>query len=217
MSEINRARRHASLRRRGPVRPPYDRVLMVCEGEKTEPNYFEEIRQKARLSSAHIHILGSDLGTDPISVVRYAEKVFIAKGGAFERVYAIFDRDDHEKYETAIKMADAKSGTLINDEDEAVVFKAIVSVPCFELWLLLHYAYITTFVPRDRVLSQLRRHISDYEKGMTGIFTLLESALPDALTRAKMLQSRNSKIPGDELYTDIHELVEFLTSIRLLR
>jgi hypothetical protein len=190
---------------------------MVCEGKKTEPNYFEEIRQKARLSNAHIHVLGSNFGTDPISVVRYAEEVFVEKGGAFERVYAIFDRDDHQNYEAAISMATAKSGALINDEKEPVIFQAIVSVPCFELWLLLHYVSVTAFVPRDRVLRQLREHISGYEKGMTGVFTLLESVLRDALTRAKRLQSRNSKIPGDELYTDVHELVELLTSIKSVR
>jgi hypothetical protein len=61
---------------------------MVCGGEKTEPKYFEEIRQNSRLSSTYVHIVPSDLATNPMNVVRCAEKVFLTTGGAFERVYA---------------------------------------------------------------------------------------------------------------------------------
>jgi hypothetical protein len=216
MPRNSRARGAYSLRRRGPVRPAYDRVLIVCEGEKTEPNYFEEIRQKAKLSNAHIQAIRSELGTDPANVVR-SEKSFRDKHCAFERVYAVFDRDDHINYETAIQMAAAKNGKLRNDERRPVIFKAIVSVPCFELWLLLHYANCTTFVPRDRIISQLRSYIREYEKGMTGIFDLLQSYLSTAVSRARSLKANNQRIPGDELYTDIHELVDLLTSIKSAR
>jgi len=211
------ARGANSLRRRGAVRPPYDRILIVCEGERTEPNYFEEIRQKARLSNAHIQAIRSELGTDPVKAVRSAEKSFFDKHRAFERVYAVFDRDDHSNYETAIQMAAAKNGKLRNDERRPVIFEAIVSVPCFELWLLLHYANCTTFVPRDRIIRQLRSYIREYEKGMTGIFDLLQSCLSTAVSRARSLKASNQRIPGDELYTDIHELVNLLTSIKSAR
>jgi hypothetical protein len=217
MPRNSRARGASLLRRRRAVRPPYDRVLIVCEGEKTEPNYFKEIRQKARLSNAHIQAIRSELGTDPANVVRSAEKSFLDKRCAFERVYAVFDRDDHRNYETAIEMAVAKNGRLRNGARRPVIFEAIVSVPCFELWLLLHYANATTFVPRDRIISQLRSYIREYEKGMKRIFDLLESVLPTAVNRAKSLKANNQRIPGDELYTDIHELVEFLTSIKSAR
>jgi hypothetical protein len=214
MPRNSRARGVNSFRRRRALRPPYERVLIVCEGEKTEPNYFEEIRQKARLSSAHIQAIQSELGTDPSNVVLAAEKSFFDKNGAFERVYAVFDRDDHINYETAIQMASAKNGKLRNDERRPVIFEAIVSVPCFELWLLLHYANCTTFVPRGRIISQLRSYIQEYEKGMTGIFGLLQSRLSTAVSRARSLKANNQRIPGDELYTDIHELVGLLTSIK---
>jgi RloB-like protein len=143
MSRNSRARGANSFRRRRSLRAPYERVLIVCEGEKTEPNYFEEIRQKARLSNAHIQAIRSELGTDPANVVRAAEKSFFDKHRGFERVYAVFDRDDHINYETAIQMAAAKNGKLRNDEKRAVIFEAIVSVPCFELWLL----YTTPIAP----------------------------------------------------------------------
>jgi len=38
-------RRPESYRRLSPQREPYDYVLIVCEGEKTEPNYFYGLRK----------------------------------------------------------------------------------------------------------------------------------------------------------------------------
>jgi len=40
-----RERRTKDIKRRKSVRAPYDKVLIVCEGEKTEPNYFNDLRQ----------------------------------------------------------------------------------------------------------------------------------------------------------------------------
>lgn len=186
----------------------------MCEGSKTEPNYFEEIRRKDSLSSAFVVILPSDLGTDPISVVTYAEQVFYAKGKAFEHVYAVFDRDDHRNYANAIHMAAAKNLKLKNDEKQEVVFEAVVSVPCFELWPLLHFQNARSWIHRDTVLQQLRVHIPDYEKGMSNLFEVTESAISVATPRAESLRQNHQRIPGNELYTDVHELVKFLTSIK---
>ena len=42
------------LARRGPRREPYDRVLIVCEGECTEPLYFQDLTAHYRLSTANM-------------------------------------------------------------------------------------------------------------------------------------------------------------------
>jgi hypothetical protein len=41
-------------RRRMAKRAPYDRVLIVCEGAKTEPNYFGWLRNKLGLNRANV-------------------------------------------------------------------------------------------------------------------------------------------------------------------
>lgn len=53
-----------------PDRHPYDRVLIVCEGTKTEPYYLEELRDHYQLSTTNIEVIGS--GTEPESLVRKA-------------------------------------------------------------------------------------------------------------------------------------------------
>jgi hypothetical protein len=49
------------LKRRIAKRAPFERMLIVCEGEKTEPNYIGEIRSELRLSTANVQIWPSTL------------------------------------------------------------------------------------------------------------------------------------------------------------
>jgi hypothetical protein len=188
-------------------------VLIVCEGAKTEPNYFNEIRIVEQLSSAHVKIIPSALGTDPLSVVKSAIEEF-EKTLAFDKVYVVFDRDDHLNYDNAIAKAEATDGKMKNDEKRAVEFKAIVSVPSFEFWLLLHFEDVQAWFHRDEIMRRLRRQIQNYEKGMENTFAITKPHLAIAHQRAAFLMARNSRRPGDEPYTDVHELVAYLLQLK---
>jgi hypothetical protein len=61
------------LRRRAAQRQPADRLLIVCEGAKTEPLYLGEIRQALRLPTANVQVQPAAYGTEPLHVVNYAE------------------------------------------------------------------------------------------------------------------------------------------------
>lgn len=93
----------------------YDRILIVCEGEKTEVNYFEAIRKEKRLPSADIVIVRSDYGTSPQQIVEYAEDFFHHKNKVYDRIYVVFDRDDHQSYNNALTSAAARDKKLKND------------------------------------------------------------------------------------------------------
>jgi len=56
-----RERQAQKLARKKASRGRYPRVLIVCEGKKTEPNYFEEIRREFRLHTANVRVLPSVL------------------------------------------------------------------------------------------------------------------------------------------------------------
>lgn len=158
--------RQQLARQRQRSRASCDRVLIVSEGSKTEPLYFDEIRVGLRLPTANIVVAPSDLGTEPIQVVQYAQQLFERgdrhKGiepRAFEQVDAVFDRDDHRSYFDALKLAESLDGKLKNDAKQRVAFKAIASVPNFELWLLVHYEDIQAPLHRDEVMRRLKQHI----------------------------------------------------------
>ena len=205
----------ASLKRKKARIAPYDRVLIVCEGAKTEPNYFKEIRDAYRLSTANKEICGEECGSDPLSVVNYAIRKF-REDKDYDRVYCVLDRDKHATFDAAIdKLGQTRLG-------KDVVFKAITSEPCFEFWLLLHFGYTTRqfCAPGNAsncelVISELnnRKLIPGYKKGASNIFDLTKRMLSDAIKHAQQLQKHNHAVGSSHPATNMHELVEYLISL----
>lgn len=214
-------RQKRQLERKLGRRASYDRILIVSEGSKTEPNYFREIRAMYHLHTANVEVQPSELGTEPIQVVQFAKSLF--EGGdrnkriqprAFEHVYAVFDRDDHRTYFEALKLAESLDCKLRNDNRQPVRFKAIASIPSFELWLLLHYEDIQAPIHRDEVMARLTQQIPGYEKGARGTFATTRDRLETAMQRAHVLAARSHAYTAPEPFTALHELVSQLTLLR---
>lgn len=202
-------------------RAGYARILIVSEGSKTEPLYFEEIRAAYQLHSANVVVQPSQLGTAPIQVVKYGRQLVelgdIHKGirpRSFDQVYAVFDRDEHDSYFDALNLAESLDGKLKNDGNQAISFQAIASVPSFELWLLLHYEDIQAPMHRDVVVQRLKQHIPGYQKGAVGIFATTRNRLDVATQRALALANRFNAHTDPEPYTAVAELVTQLTTLR---
>ena len=197
------------------LRAPYDKVLIVTEGSKTEPAYFEEIKDYYDLSGANVVIDGRS-GTNPINVVEYGEHLYgreMAAGIPFDRVYFVFDKDRHAKYKEALnRIAHLSPGET---------FYAANSVPCFEYWLLLHFAYTTSpFQPREgqsssaAVVQELKKHMPNYRKSMEGVFGFLRDRLETAKENASKSLKTAMETGTDNPSTRVHELVHYLQNIR---
>jgi hypothetical protein len=216
-----KARQLAREEHKAARRESYARILIVSEGKKTEPLYFEEIRAKYRLHSANVQVQHCQIGTAPIQVVVYAEQLFrqgdLHKGirpKSFDQIYAVFDRDDHASYFDALKAAASLDGKLVNDAKQPVIFKAVASVPSFELWLLLHYEDIQAPIHRDEVMHRLKQHFDGYDKGTGNAFNRTNQQIAIAAQRAKALAEKFGAEDGRQPYTGIFELVALLTTLR---
>lgn len=202
-------------------RASYPRILIVTEGSKTEPLYLEEIRAAHQLHSANVEVQSGHLGTAPIQVVRYAKRLFeegdLQKGirpKSFDLIYTVFDRDDHDSYFDALSVAQSLDGKLRNDDRRPVSFKAIASIPSFELWLLLHYEDIQAPIHRDEVMDRLKQRILGYDKGTGGAFATTRDRLETATQRAQALAANFTAYTDPEPFTALHELVALLTKLR---
>jgi RloB-like protein len=209
------------LHRKAARRQPFERLLIVCEGAKTEPLYLGEIRRAFRLATAHVQVWSSADGTEPLQVVGYAERLFLEGDRSkaidrlgFDRVIAVFDRDDHSTYQAALAKVRALTRALMNDEGEPVPFQAIASVPCFELWLLLHFEDVMAPVHRRDVFARLRGHLPTYEKGQGGHFAATRHLLDAATARATARAGLTTAHDGREPYTDMHTLVNLLMTLK---
>jgi len=211
-----KAKQTKDLERRKAIRRRYDKVLIVCEGSKTEPLYFEELKDHYELDTANIKISGK-CGSDPMSVLTHGEELYQQEiddcNEPFDRVYCVFDKDTHHSYNQALNR--------IKHLKPLDTFFATNSVPCFEVWLLLHFRYSGAPIVAsgnksagDRALDELTRYLPNYKKGNSGTFIELLDKLPLAKTHAERLNLQCQASGTDNPTTLILDLVHYLQNLK---
>ena len=183
------------------TRDPIPTFLIVCEGEKTEPNYFRSFPVSTR---PEITIVGA--GCETISVVNKAIELMANR--AFDRVWCVFDRDPSrvnntaQRFNTALRLAEKEN------------IRVAYSNECFELWYLLHFNFYDTAVPRSDYYKKLTTLLKyDYAKNSDDMYAKLEDKQPQAIKHAqKLLASYDPthQPESDNPATTVHLLVEEL-------
>lgn len=208
-----KAKTAAALRRRVAKRSPYDMVLIVCEGEKTERNYFQALIDDLQLNTANISILKNTAGSAPRTIVDFALQEY-RKDKEYDRVYCVFDKDRHASYAEAldvIRRAKMAKG-------HAII--ATTSVPCFEVWLLLHFFYTTKQFDTgvgsicEKVIADLKRYLPNFEKGNSDIYADTKSLIEQAKINATRLIKHCESVETDMPSTKVHELIEYLQNLK---
>ena len=118
-------------------------ILIVCEGENTEPSYFKQFR----LTSAKIKTLGE--GYNTLSLIEQAAK--IQEKGKYDQVWCVFDKDSFtlNNFNKAIQMA------------EAMGFGIAYSNQAFEYWFILHFEdHQGGPMPRTDYNQKINRYIN---------------------------------------------------------
>lgn len=209
----DKARRHNEIKRQGAKREPYDRVLIVCEDSHSTPSYLEAICDDLKLNSANLKICGKECGSAPVSVIKHAKKLKKQDTG-YDKVYCVIDRDRHAKFQEALETA--KSNKI----------DVIISIPCFEYWLLLHFAYITCPFKGARgrdcneVIQELKKYLSCYEKGKNFLKKHYLNTLKDkqktAIENAKKRERacQDEELENRNPFTQFHLLIEYLTALK---
>ncbi len=200
------------LKRKRALRSPYGRVLIVCEGKKTEPNYFRELIRDKKLNTAKVKVEDNKQGSDPMSVVKYALALY-KKDSEYDRIFCVFDRDRHTTYDAALDKIRqhrfGKSGKLA----------AVTSVPCFEFWLLLHYEYTARPFGQgvglrqsscEAVMTRLEKFLPGYKKADQGIYDKIKNKITDAIKHAEQLESASRTSGATDPSTEVHKLVQCL-------
>ena len=129
---LAKGKRHFSdLKRRAPQREPKPRLDLFCEGRKTEPDYFEAVRKVFGIEATvvKVHHIGVPYTIAKIAIEETGRQQRAARRGRPEeddRIWAVFDRDEHPKFDEAVALCEAHGISVAR------------SNPCFELWLILH-------------------------------------------------------------------------------
>jgi RloB-like protein len=153
-------------------------ILIICEGEKTEPNYFTSVAKHLRIN-AKVEIDGT--GRNTLDLVNYASS---RSSEDFDEIWCVFDKDDFsdEHFNNAVQKAE--------QEDIRVAY----SNESFELWYVLHFNYHTTAHKRNQYCDRLTDLMSKkYAKNSLSIYDELLEKLPKAIKHAQKLFKEHEK------------------------
>jgi hypothetical protein len=200
------ARDSNSLKRQKPKFKPQPTVLVICEDSKSGRRYLEDASLHFRVTVlVEITHCGK---TDPLNIVKEA----ISRQGKFDYVFCAIDRDTHETFDEALNLA--KSSKKV---------EVIVSYPCFEFWLLLHFGYnrkpyaaAGKNSAADLLIKALRIYpgLEKYDKGEDmGIFQLLLSRLAEARRIAPKVLAEAIASEQMNPSTRLHKLLDFFEKL----
>jgi len=182
------------------AKPEYH--LIVSEGTKTEPNYFEglvkEINQSHGKGRIHIKIEGE--GRNTLSLLERAKEYVKKDNNPIRHVWLVYDKDDFpiDNFDnTALKCKQYNEKNCQVNPDDFVTFHALWSNQCVELWFLLHFVYFQSDVHRDGYKPMLDKHLNgikvgEYKKNREDIYGILRPHLETAIRNARWLEKEHN-------------------------
>lgn len=207
-------RKQALTARRREVRPTRpNSFLIVSEGTKTEPFYFdglaEYINQKYE-SSINVEKPQIDThgeGKCTVSLVEAAANIDSSAHIIYGHRWVVFDKDDFNDFDEAINLANSYG------------FKVAWSNQCFEYWIYLHFHYSDSALHRDDWVEKLdllfkkcNIDTDGYKKNNEDIFNIAttQGSLKSAITNAMRIEQNygEDNVPSQcDPCTKVHHLI----------
>ncbi|HDN25559.1 MAG TPA: RloB domain-containing protein [Thioploca sp.] len=198
------------LARRKPQREPKLKLIVVCEGEKTEPKYLNDFTKEHNNPLVEIKVIPK--GGAPVTLVKKAvqfkkklERQARRSKNSFDQrfqVWGVFDVDEHPNIPQA------------KDTARSNGVKLGISNPCFELWGLLHIRNYDAPIHRhdlQRLLEQLMPGY-DHESSATFNYEFIGDNYDIAKKRAKQGCQRREEEDdsGGNPSTDVYVLLDLI-------
>ena len=180
------------------VRPMRPKYLIVCEGARTERNYFKRFRVNADVIDLDVR----GLGDNTLSLV--SRTCEIMTEDEYAQTWCVFDRDSFpaERFNDALALP-KRSDIRVAYSNEA-----------FELWYLLHFHYHDSATSRDLYEQMLSQRLGiPYRKNDPHMYRLLEDRTHIAIQNAERLLTWYGDAHNpekDNPCTTVHELVREL-------
>jgi hypothetical protein len=173
---IVKRRERQEARRQINNKPKRKRYLIVCEGEKTEPNYFEALKlalPKGVLEVVDFRIIGEGFNTESLvqQAISLRAKWESESGRTIDKLWVVFDKDSFlpAAFNNAIQLCENTPKTEAAWSNEA-----------FEIWYLLHFEFYDTGITRDTYKQRIQTNFRNkglvdfvYAKNRTDMFDLL--------------------------------------------
>ena len=164
-----------------------DYNLIVTEGTKTEPQYFESLKEHINRSEKNriqLEIIGT--GKNTTGLFEYARTLVSKSPNGYSHVWLVYDLDDFpvDRFNATAALCENYS---IKD---GVAYHAIWSNECIKLWFLLHFSYMQSNLHRFEYFPKLTECLAgygDYKKNRDDLFDILLPHLDTAIENAMRL------------------------------
>lgn len=200
-------------------KPPRRYYLIVCEGEKTEPNYFEALKKRLPKDMVkRICIKGE--GKNTLSLIGSAEKEvekrYLTNLPPFYHVWLVFDRDSFPEsdFNDTIRKSTQKT------RPQKQYWHCAWSNEAFELWYLLHFDAHVSPISRQAYQAKLESCLKKigvnrkYKKNAIDMYEILEELQQNAIKNAEITlkKQQEREIPFSQMNpaTTVHNLVKEL-------
>ena len=136
--------------------PKPNSFLIVSEGEKTEPNYFDGLahyidEKYGRGPDVEKPIITAcGRGRCTVALVEEAARIVARATIRYSQVWVVFDKDNFDDFDDAIALAN-KYG-----------YRSAWSNESFEYWIYLHFSYSDSALGRDDWVKKLDRIFREY-------------------------------------------------------
>ena len=165
-----------NLNYRGAARTPRTRLLIACGAAGTEPQYIRALNSHLRNRAVHVKVI--EKGRAPSQVVAYGIKKATALNDSYDQLWCVTDVDNFTDLDEAARLA----------RTAPIPTTLIVSNPCFELWLLLHFVRHHRHIGNPaQAKTLLRKYAADYAKQIVDFEKRYVPQLPNAIENAKVL------------------------------
>ena len=177
--------------RRPATRPSLPRILILCEGAKTEPSYFLALVRDLDLPSVSVRSpKRGQWGTAGITTTVQQER---ERDSDLDKIWCVLDHD-----ERAAEIQGFRDWLEQNSHGKkgTAMIRAAISTPCFEYWLLLHFRYTnrpfhgTLGGPSacEQVIRELETHLEGYRKADARTYDRCRERTSTAIRNAKRAQ-----------------------------
>ena len=196
------------------------RYYIFCEGEKTEPQYFEGF--KRAIESYHMYrnlvfVEIHGLGKETLSILKDAEKKVKDEDLRNAQVWIVYDKDSNpdERFNAVSERAG-----ILNKSSSSIEYRVAWSNQCIEYWFILHFDFYASDNDRKFYVEYLSKKfrqfgLKKYEKNDNGLFDkLMEFGNPKQAIKWSKRRIEDLKGCTDAKSapaTKLHELVEELS------
>jgi len=179
-------------------------IFILCQGEVTEYEYFQNIKKQIRFSEKVALTIKPYHNSNALQFIKYAIRNFKEDINSYDEFWVVFDKDatSNDDFNKAVYLAEQSK------------LKVAYSNQAFEVWLIHHFQELYSGLDRNDYETKLNKLLEfDYGKDEKTAKRVAETLFPKIEEAIKNLENSYNKIEksnpaNEESSTMVYQLAK---------